>query len=838
MQDWRQCIVNYNKCDPRREISAFLRRMGDRASERAGCRREDCAIRGEIGMGMRNRWWSAATALAVCVTVACGMRDAGQAAGQAVTRVTVTDDVIEAGATRLGMNLGEQNFYDSGQMLRNLVSRNPGFEGMTYRSVVHCDRAQEDCTETMGGVVWPAGFWDGGSFEGMVRLAAGATDVYEPATASGRIGQSLPTAEGYRVEAASGGASAGAGLEPGEWVRLSKKVPGDAAAGWWTSVRGGARLSTERSDLSPETQGRQALRVEAAMAGESAEVTSYFDSTAGMRFLRFDGEYELRFRAKPLAGAASLTATVGRAGQPVFFSREIALRKGWQDYSFRFRAVDVGQAGTAKLSFAIAGASLLLDDVSLEAVTDSAAQNPTAFRDEVVETLRALDPGVMRLMAGEQLGASMRELLEPRMARERAGYSVWSTEATDVAVGVPEFLELCRAVGAEPWIVIPMGTDAGEAKLLAEYLAGDAASAGGAMRAAEGQAAPWTTVFKRIHLELGNEAWNSIFHGESMEDAGAYGAEARQVFAAFRRAAGSEAAKFDLVVNAQAGVERLPEEQDARVVSASELADSLAIAPYMMHAVDHGATDAELFDPLLAEPEYFATHGLLAEARQAAVAKRLAVYEVNLHSTEGAADQAALDRLTPSLAGGVAVTDLMLRMKRDEGVRDAMVFSLPQYEFRRGDGKQVRLWGSVVDMGPTMRRRPVFVAEAMVNAEIRGDMVRVAVSGANPAHAVARGNDGVEMAAAHDLDFFGFRSRDGQKVHRVLVAYNLSRTAAHAVRVDGVAAGGTMRWSRVGDGDPAASNENSEQVKVKNGFTAGGTLELPACSVTVMEWDE
>lgn len=792
----------------------------------------------------KQRYLRAALTLAVCVTgtVACGVRGAGQPGSGGLTHLRVTDEVIETAATRLGINLGEQNFYDSGQMLRNLVSRNPGFEGMTYRSVVHCDRAQEPCTETMGGVAWPAGFWDGGQYAGMVRPAAGATDLYQSATASGRIAQSLPTAAGYRVEAAGNGtadrAAGDAGMEPGEWVRLSKDVAGDPAAGWWTSLHGGARLSAERQYLSPHTEGRQALRVEAALAGESAELTSYFDSTAGMRFLRFHGEYELRFRARPLVGAQSLGVTVGRAGQPDFLRQQVLLRPGWQDYSLRFHAEDAGQAGTAKLSFAIAGASLLLDDVSLAAVANPAAQNPTAFRDEVVETLRALHPGVLRLMAGEQLGASMRQLLEPRMARERAGYSVWSTEATDVAVGVPEFLELCRAVGAEPWIVIPMGTDAQEAKLLAEYLAGEATSKGGAIRAAEGQAAPWTTVFAQMHLELGNEAWNAIFHGESMEDAGAYGAEARQVFAAFRRAAGAEAGRFDLVVNAQAGVQSLPEEQDARVIGASEVADTLAIAPYMMHTVDHAATDAELFDPLLAEPEYFATHGLLAQARQAAGAKRLAVYEVNLHSTEGAADQAALDRLTPSLASGLAVSDLMLRMKRDDQVRDAMVFSLPQYAFRRSDGKQVRLWGTVVDMGPTMRRRPLFVAEATVNAAMRGDMVRVVVSGANPAHSVPRGNDGVAMAAAHDLDAFGFRSRDGQRVHRVLIVYNLSRTAAHAVAVDGIAAGTTIRWSRVGDGDAAATNENSQTVRPENGFTTGASVPMPACSMTVLEWDE
>ena len=778
------------------------------------------------------------TMLAACAAIlaamACGSSSGTKAAG-GVTRVQMTEDVIEPHVTRPGINLGEQNFYDSGQMLRNLVGRNPGFEGMEFRSVVHCDREQDVCTETIGGVQWPTGFWDGGIYEAMVRRQPGATDVFVPAAANGRIGQSMPTADGFRVEPTSGSAA----MEPGEWVRLSKDFPGDPAAGWWTSLHGGARLSAERGDLSPETEGRQALRVEAAMAGQSAEVSSYFDSTDGRRFLQFHGEYLLRFRAKPLAGAASLHAEVGRMGQPDFFAQEIALRSGWQDYEYRFAAKDAGQAGTAKLSFTIAGASVLLDDVSLEAAQNPAVQNPTAFRDEVVETLRALHPGVLRLMAGEQLGASMQTLLEPRMARERVGYSVWKVSEEDVAVGVPEFLELCRAVGAEPWIVIPLSTDEQEVKLLAEYLAGDNASKGGKLRVAEGQAVPWTNVFPRIHLELGNEAWNSIFHGESMEDAGAYGAQAERVFAAFRRQASlySSADQFDLVVNGQAGVQSLPEAQDALALNASGVADTLAIAPYMMHTVDKGATDAELFDPLLAEPEYFSTNGMLAAARRAAGGKRLAVYEVNLHATEGAASQAALDRLTPSAAGGIAVTDLMLRMKRDQGVRDAMVFGLPQYEFRRNDGKQVRLWGAVVDMGPTMRRRPLFLAEEMLNEAIAGDMVRVTTSGADPRHAVAPGNDGVMMAAAHDLDFFGFRSRDGQHLHRILVAYNLSRTVPHVVQLEGVARGAMIRWSRLG-GDPAASNEDSEQVKAEHGENSVESFSLPPCSMTVLKWEE
>ena len=37
------------------------------------------------------------------------------------TYMRVTNQVILASVTRLGINLGDQDFYDSGQMLRNLI---------------------------------------------------------------------------------------------------------------------------------------------------------------------------------------------------------------------------------------------------------------------------------------------------------------------------------------------------------------------------------------------------------------------------------------------------------------------------------------------------------------------------------------------------------------------------------------------------------------------------------------------------------------------------------------------------------------------------------------------
>ena len=153
--------------------------------------------------------------------------------------------------------------------------------------------------------------------------------------------------------------------------------------------------------------------------------------------------------------------------------------------------------------------------------------------------------------------------------------------------------------------------------------------------------------------------------------------------------------------------------------------------------------------------------------------RQLAVYEVNLHTTGGDAPQAVLDRFTPSAAAGLAVAGHMLRMMRDHGVRDEMLFSLPQYQFGRSDGKTVRLWGSVVEMGANGRKRPQFLAESLANRVLRGDMVRVDVTGENPTHDQPPGNDGVSLRDAHELDAYGFQ--DGKWHGLIVFNYGLHR---------------------------------------------------------------
>ena len=746
-----------------------------------------------------------------------------QSAAAGVTQLRVTSQVLQRRVTRLGVNLGAQDFFDSGQMLRNLLARNPEFAGMRYRSIFHCDAAGAGrCVDAWPGIHYAADFWNGASYEVLEGAAAGQR---------GTVTAAAPGAGGYALTLSPGGRAMGAG----DWIALEKESADDPGAGWWSTLQGGARLQLERHDLPPGLPVRQALKIEADGAGQSAQLNAYFDSTAGQTFVRLRGRYRLRFRAKVVSGSSVMHVHVARQAPELrpYLDLSVQLTPAWTEWSEEFTADEADvPAAAVEAGFSVAGATVLMSDVALEQVGGDAA-NHTAFRDEVVETLKDLHPGVLRLMESDAgLGSTVGNLLSVPAARERSGYRAWFTPSGDVAVGIPEFLELCREVGAEPWIVAPTAMSLDETRLLAEYLAGPAETRGGALRAAAGRSAPWTEAFNIIHVELGNETWNGDFRGETIQDAAAYGRRADAVFRAFRAAAGPAANRFDLVV----GTHAYDPERNAALLAAAPSANSLAIAPYLMRSVTEWASDDQLYGPLLAQPEQMSREGIVAQAARTAGGRQLAVYEVNLHTTGGDPPQSVLDRLAPSAAAGVAVAGHMLRMMRDHGVRDEMLFALPQFEFGRSDGKTVRLWGSVVQMGAAGRRRPQFLAESLANRAIRGDLVRVEIAGDNPTRIQPPGNDGVSLENAHQIDAYGFQ----QGKWHSLIVFNFGLHAARRFRIaaQGLLPGAHATLARLVSSAPGDSNEETVKVRIEQQRLTGSEFILAPCSMAVIEWTQ
>lgn len=740
------------------------------------------------------------------------------------TNIVLTDQPLQQNLHRFGINLSGQSFYDSGQILRNLTFRNPGFEGGTWQSILRCKAVKADtCTDENQYTVWPAGFLQGAHYQ----VLNGAIEGTVLAQSANNHGVTLQLDNAVAA---------------GDFLLVRIAKPGNAEAGWWTGLQAGATLATELHDLSPGTAGKQALRIEAAAPGQSAKVVSYFDSFADRSFLQMHGVYTLHFRAKGLSGSPAIQVKLERLdtkhGVHSFFVKAVPLTADWKDYDFAFTAEDLpGAIGSVGLTFEFDGTAALLDDVSL---TEAAApNNPTPFRNAVVQALRDLHPGILRYMdSGGNFGSSFSNMIAPVFARERTGASTQEALHEDIPLGLHEFLTLCKAIGAEPWYSMPPGTSPAEAAATIEYLAGPASSPYGHRRAALGQADPWTHVFPAIHLELGNEQWNArSFAGSTINDPAAYGRRAAAVFGAMRASRYFAPQSFDLILGSWSALPWWTGKQ----LEAPTGADTVALAPYLFTDFRDASSDEAVFGPMLAQPQQIdGPGGLLSQQRSAARGLKLAIYETNLGTMSGSATQPQVDSAVPSLGAGLAVVEHMLLMQRDLGIDAQCLFALPQYSnsYTALDGtrRTMPLWGAVLDMGgPTNLRRPTFLAEQLANSAILPTQLRTLHSAPDPTwNQPKSANDNIEMPAAKLIESFAFT--DGHR--HSLILLNLSRTDALPVTFSGAGKPtGAITEQRLSASMLTSSNEHSEQVRItRRTITPAERYLLPAHSMTVLTW--
>ena len=765
-----------------------------------------------------------------------------------VTNINIPGTTQVGSAQRLGINIGGQTFYDSGQLLRNLTFRNPGFEGETFRTIMHCVAVTvNSCTDSDIYAVWPANFVQGARFEFIYGNALGQTGTVYSSTAANYYGNTGVTIYFQALSTPP---------KIGDFVTVEMQVPGNAQAGWWTSTNGGASLATEFQDLSPNSPGKQALRINAAGSGQSAEVDSYFDSYAGRSFVQMNGTYKLTFRAKGTGGSNEVSVSVSRvtgSGTQTYLSQNITLSPYWQDYTLSLSPSEKGSSiGTVALKFQLAQSSMLLDDVALTAPAGS--QNPTAFRDEVVSTLQALHPGTIRFQDanGASLGGGIDNEIAPAFARTRSGFSEQETERDDISIGLHEFLQLCQATGANPWYIVPVGISTSEMQNLIEYLGGASNTPYGAKRAALGQTAPWTSVFSKIYLEIGNEVWNdAIFHGAAMPNPAAYGNHASTLFAAARSSTSYAPNSFSLVLGSWGAVPYWTSQEMAN----SANYDMVDAAPYLFNSLNDTSSVEAVYGPMFAQPEsvdsvptgYMYQQAVAASASGTNGVKPagLAVYEVQLGTQSGNASQQNINAIVPSLGAGIAVVEHMLLMMRDLGVTTQNLFALPEYsnQFQNtagGASETSPLYGAVVDMGgQTNLRRPIFLAEQLANTAILPNLLTTTLSGANPTwNQPLSSNDNIQLNGAHELQTFAFS--DGG-TNRSLVLFNLSRTNSIPITVSGPGApSGTISVSMLTSSVPYATNEVGSYVNVVNftepNFDPSQPSYLPPFSMAVVTW--
>ena len=218
-----------------------------------------------------------------------------------------------------------------------------------------------------------------------------------------------------------------------------------------------------------------------------------------LRTTDYDGDVTLALEADTDQREIYAAAKVDPASSGDWRRYEFSLRPNRNDLWARFAILFPGKG------------TIWIDQVSL-LPADAAAGG---VRREVFEKIKLLKPAFIRWPGGN-VAQDYRWTwgIGPRDERVTWTNLSWKNEPEPSDFGTDEFVMFARAVGAEPSITVNVegrGATAEEAAAWVEYCNGPTTSKYGAMRAANGHAAP----FGVKYWEVGNEIWGDWVRGHS-----------------------------------------------------------------------------------------------------------------------------------------------------------------------------------------------------------------------------------------------------------------------------------------------------------------------------------
>ena len=759
------------------------------------------------------------------------------AAADEPTTLTVTDKVAVADVVPFGIVLGDDGSFTKERLPHG------GFEGTIYRTIGF---------GPAGGATWYFDWFGIGPWR---RIAKGATYRFVGGRRKGVTGRIVDVVdEAYPPRPDKGKMTKYVFDKPGpvpgandgiliERVDDRTGFLGQHGGGYWVFLRGGATVRTEPGDVRPASRGK----VAAVLAAPGKAVAELMAPIGDLRQMELAGTWRLSFWAK---GTGRLLVALGNwfhRGQGAIQPREVPLTPDWRQHrvTFTLAAYPTGSnwGGSLALDLQLTGGTCKLDELSMVLEGD---KNPSAFRDHLVAALKRLRPGIVRHL--QMGGGSLDNLLAPPEARMTSNCFRRATPpdgnwpahprvngAADITrFGLHEFLGLCEEVGTEPWYCLPGAIYVEEMKNFMEYLGGPVSTKYGKVRADLGHRRPWTETFRRIHVEIGNEAWNYLCTGfegpEYWQD----------LFTAAKASPYYKPGQFRF----HAGGQAVWVGRNTTVARRHPAADAVSVAPYVIHQMSKAqaaamASDEKLFSWAFGYTWYHARRGYMA-ANYAEVTRKLhkplSIYEVNHHITGGDAPPELRNRVVTSIGGGLNIANWMLLMLREQKIREHCMFTLSQLAY----GK-VRLWGTAVCMKPGAERyRPTFLAEMLINRVLRGDLVEVTKSGRDPkwtCMGVYDKNKPFEVPYVH-----AYATRDGPT--RGLIVFNLHRTRELPVRLalpSKVRRGSATRWTLAADSIGADNEpEHEPQVKVVEQRLADlapeAALKLRPFSMTVLRW--
>ena len=756
----------------------------------------------------------------------------------APTVIQMTDEVLVPNTVRLGINLGE-NSPSSGATLMKLRAVE-NFEGTLLRQCHYGPLSETDGMSTWFGVKGDT-HWDEFSLNREAVLLTGPQQ-WERRKIVGIEERNDPKGKTFRffkfdesIEAVP--ANSGFMLlcdrpDMGHAVPLHK---------WWNT----ASNHFEKVDIRPDGFGSTAY----CIAGSDLPDSYYRVITHSQLYGDLNGTWKVRFWAKAIDGPAKL-ALRGEADR-LTYPNPVQLTTKWTKFKETIEVSGIqepkeGHHGVG-LSFVFQSksADILIDDIEVWQEGDT---NPTAFRDECVDTLKQYRPGILRNL--QMGGSTIENMLSPRVqmrtfaSQKRTSNSPYSWLKVH-SYSIPEFYALCEEIGTEPWYCLPGTLLPEELEQFLEYIAGPVDSPMGARRAADGHPKPWTDTLTQIHIEFGNEAWNSA---SAYQSGGYNGPDYWRSLIEHGKA--SPNYRSNMVFHS--GGQAASPNKNRRIMKNTPNADCHSIGPYIVHELSTEETESWTSENDLFRWAYAWTidrsltpgRSMVMNAEYAEAAGiELSTYEINHHITGGNGPLKPRNDLATSIGGGLNVCNGMLLMLKEQNIRYQGLFTFVQKRYRAKAGN-IRLWGTALNMREGYKRyRPTFLANQMVNQVIGGDLVKTLHSEGEPTFtATGTFEDHKPNQTLTFPSLWSYAFNEGNR--RGLVLFNLDTSEKHAVKIefDGTVDGATQVYTLTADSITAHNEVElpEPQVVIKETslpkFRSGTTLNLPPHTMIALTW--
>jgi len=762
---------------------------------------------------------------------------------RAATIITIGDSVIASNVTRLGLNMTGNNYYDS-PTLKQTDSKN--FEGSSYR------QCHEGTLFTNGFATWrttTSTYWNSGWNRmisgGMYRILSGphafttgtimAVKPLTMMTWNSAQTSTVPFFEFSAPIALPGGAPVrNMGLMVQQFNMGEGRLNG--TYGYWLQTN----CYVVTGDVSPDSWGSGAL----LMVG--ATNLAYFRlATVQPGIATATGMWRCILRAKRAAGSPVFQVRTESVTPATTWT--LSLADSWQSYTCDVTVATV--TGAQPLFYVTASSgNVLVDDCDVRDIDDT---GPHAFRGDVVEVLKDMRPGILRYlqMGGNTLSntilpctAAYAYLDDPTTVGPY-GSSGWQT------YGMHEFLQLCEDVGAEAWYNLPGALDPWEMDALMEYIGAPAGVGYGQLRAALGHPEPWTKTLPRVHVELGNEIWNSAGYWWC-------GFKGPDYWSNMFALAKASAYYTNTVIFHSAG-QNFSASMANQVIRDAPTGDRYSIAPYVLSSLNTtdlslNNTDDKFYRWLFGYPLH-TTYSNGMPQHYAVMTNRsteYSVYEFNHHTTGGSAGYNDVNKFVASAGAGVSIINTMLALLKQYGIRSQCLFNFLQRDFDAyslGTPGRVWLWGVTRDTrAGSVRHRPTGLGFIVANRVLGGDLVTTTHTGDNPAftaNGYFRSETGVKTYTWPTLHSYAFR--DGARRALIIVNFDLWSNQTVSVRFpagEGALAATASTWYTAAS---YVSNHNETLTAPPlvtiaaaglTAFTNGVLVSIPPFTIQSFEW--